>query len=336
MEQVLKQGSWSITSPRIFQLLSPAKTVLIAGCGGGYDVTSGLPLYFALRAQGKQVLLANISFTDLKRKVADDKSHYCGGCVKVTHHTKVTKSLNTYFPEYYLSSWFWEKFKEDVPIFTFTRESGVAPLSKAYSKICSEHKVDAIVLVDGGTDSLMFGTEEQLGTPVEDQSSIVAVKLVEGKISKFLAAIGFGVDSFHGVSHGLFLENVAALEREKGYLGCFSVPKGSVEGGLYFEGYQAIAEHMQPSIVCSSITDAMHGHFGDHHSTTRTGHSKLFINPLMPVYWTFELDQVAAKIPYLPLLSVTETSFDVTRVIYGYQNELKKKNELRKPISLPM
>lgn len=327
---------WSITSPRIFQLLSSTRTVLIAGCGGGYDVLSGLPLYFALKAQDKQVLLANLSFSTLNRRIADGKSHYCDKCVKVTHATNAVSKSDCYFPEFYLSRWFWEQFKEDVPIFTFDREVGVSQLSKAYSKICSEHKVDAILLVDGGTDSLMFGTEEQLGTPIEDQTSIVAVSTVEGVLKKFLISVGFGVDSFHGVSHGLFLENVATLERDGGYLGCFSIPKDSVEGGLYLEGYRAVAKNMQPSIVCASITDAMLGNFGDHHSTPRTRNSKLFINPLMPIYWTFELEKLVAKIPYATALQSTSNCFEVSKVIYGHHGKLGKQEKLRKPIPLPM
>jgi hypothetical protein len=310
--------------------------VLVAGCGGGYDFTSGLPLYFALKAQGKQVLLANLSFTSLKRKAPNAKAQYCDKCVKVTHDMEFDKdTYNSYFPEFYLSCWFWERFKESVPIFTFDRETGVSQLSKAYSKICTEHCVDAIVLVDGGTDSLMFGTEVRLGTPVEDQSSITAVNSVKD-VSKYLVAVGFGVDSFHGVSHGLFLENVAALEKEGGYLGCFSIPKDSTEGGLYLEGYRAISQHMQPSIVCASITDAMLGHFGNHHSTKRTGESKLFINPLMPIYWTFEIKKVAAKIPYADALLQTSSSLDVSEVIYRHHEKLRKSGKLRAAIPLPM
>lgn len=335
VEEVLKQsGGWSIVTPRIFQLLKDAKTVLIAGCGGGYDVTSGLPLYFALRSQDKQVLLANLSFTDFSRNVPEEKHKYCDKCVKVTHNLKFEEK-SAYFPELYLSRWFWDKFVESVPIFTFERNTGVDQLAKAYSKICSEHKVDAIVLVDGGTDSLMFGTETKMGTPVEDQTSIVAANSVVG-VSKYLAAVGFGVDSFHGVSHGLFLENVAELEKDDGYLGCFSIPKNSVEGGLYLEGYQAMAAHMQPSIVCASITDAMQGHFGNYHSTPRTGNSELFINPLMPVYWTFQLDKLVAKIPYAAALFKTSSSFEVGKVIHEHQWTLAKQQKLRKPISLPM
>ena len=335
--QAMEQAtSWSITSPRIFQLLSPARTVLVAGCGGGYDFLSGLPLYFALKAQGKKVLLANLSFTALKSQIADDKSQYCNSCFKVTHTTKTVENSGGYFPEFYLSRWFWEHFNEDVPVFTFDRQAGVSQVSAAYKKICSEHKVDAILLVDGGTDSLMFGTEEELGTPTEDQTSIVAVNAVKEVPQKFLVSVGFGVDSFHGVSHGLFLENVATLEKDGGYLGCFSIPKDSVEGGLYLEGYRAVSKHMQPSIVCASITDAMLGEFGNHHSTPRTKGSKLFINPLMPIYWTFELDKLVTRIPYAEELCNTSSRFEVMNVIFGHHSKLEKEKKLRQPMPLPM
>ena len=48
-----------------FTEIEKAKTVLIAGAGGGFDVFAGLPLYFWLRNAGKKVHLANLSFTEL-------------------------------------------------------------------------------------------------------------------------------------------------------------------------------------------------------------------------------------------------------------------------------
>src|SRR5690242_8262551 len=50
----------------LFHELEPANSILLAGAGGGFDLFSGLPLYFALRGQGKQVHLANVSFTPLQ------------------------------------------------------------------------------------------------------------------------------------------------------------------------------------------------------------------------------------------------------------------------------
>jgi len=94
--EYLQEASWSITSPKIFNLLAPARKVLVAGCGGGYDILSGLPLYFALRRQGKSVYLANLSFTDLP---GETSSNFCEVCVRVTDDMAVRLSANGYFPE---------------------------------------------------------------------------------------------------------------------------------------------------------------------------------------------------------------------------------------------
>jgi len=324
---------WSIVTPRIFTLLASSKAVLIAGCGGGYDVMSGLPLFFALRAQGKRVHLANLSFTSLSRLAKE--ARYCDMCYKVTAGLSLSAEGHVYFPEYYLSRWFRNKLSEDVPVYAFARETGVEQLSKAYHKIVQELGVDAVVLVDGGTDSLMFGGELQMGTPTEDQSSIAAVGSLKVQ-TKLLACVGFGVDAFHGVSHGLFLENVAALEQRGGYLGAFSIPQGSAEGSLYMEAYRAVAECMQPSIVCASITDAMQGHFGNYHSTYRTGRSTLFINPLMSLYWCFQLSAIVQSIPYAEQLLATRSAFEVDSVINKHHGQLASQGQLRKPIPLPM
>ena len=49
-----------------FTELEKAKTILLAGAGGGFDIFSGLPLYFGLRSAGKTVYLANLSFSHLE------------------------------------------------------------------------------------------------------------------------------------------------------------------------------------------------------------------------------------------------------------------------------
>lgn len=46
------------------------------------------------------------------------------------------------------------------------------PVFKAYQALVKQLNIDTIVLVDGGTDSLMRGDEEQLGSPHEDMCSI--------------------------------------------------------------------------------------------------------------------------------------------------------------------
>ena len=44
-----------------FDELHDAKSILIAGGGGGFDVFCGLPIYFELKRAGKTVHLANLS-----------------------------------------------------------------------------------------------------------------------------------------------------------------------------------------------------------------------------------------------------------------------------------
>src|SRR5436305_1719769 len=150
-----------------FAELEGARTVLLAGAGGGFDVFSGLPLYFGLRAAGKTVHLANLSFSHLEAVTGRRLSP---SALEVTADTTLRLG---YFPEYYLCRWFRDQ-GEEVPIHCFDR-TGLLPLRDAYEAVVAELRPDAVVLVDGGTDSLMRGDEAGLGTPEEDVASIAAV-----------------------------------------------------------------------------------------------------------------------------------------------------------------
>jgi hypothetical protein len=50
---------------RLPSALERSQRVLVAGAGGGFDVYAALPIYERLRSLGKQVFLANLSFTYL-------------------------------------------------------------------------------------------------------------------------------------------------------------------------------------------------------------------------------------------------------------------------------
>ena len=59
-------GAFSLAVPPLFAALAPARSILIAGAGGGFDVYAGLPLALALQAGGAQVHLASLSFSELE------------------------------------------------------------------------------------------------------------------------------------------------------------------------------------------------------------------------------------------------------------------------------
>jgi hypothetical protein len=178
------------------------------------------------------------------------------------------------------------------------------------------HSIDLIVLVDGGTDSVVFGDEPGLGTVVDDTLSLVAVCGAGGE-KVLLAAIGFGIDHYHGMSHYGFLENAAQLIRQEGLLGAFSLTPGTSEAQAFLNlvDYANSRQIQHQSIVCNSIASALHGEFGDYHATSRTSGSQLFINPLMTQYWTFDASRVVSSMHFGSKLAETERLEEVQAVI---------------------
>lgn len=305
----------NLASIPLFERLAPAQTVLIAGAGGGFDVFSGLPLYFALRKMGKTVYLANLSFSWLEKATGNRLSPM------LLEVRADSEGPRDYFPEKYLCQWF-EARGEDVPVYGFSK-TGVRPLRDAYAVLARHLGLDAVLLVDGGTDSLLRGDESGLGTPCEDMASIAAVNALDVPI-KVLASIGFGVDSYHGVCHAQVLETVAALAKDGGYLGAFSLLRETEEFALYKQAVEAVFEAMpqHPSIVNASIVSATEGDYGDVHRTARTRGSTLWINPLMAMYFAFDLGAVARRVLYLRAIEHTQTAFELAAVIEAFQRDL--------------
>jgi hypothetical protein len=183
-----------------------------------------------------------------------------------------------------------------------------------------------VILVDGGTDSLMRGDESGLGTPVEDISSIAAVDALAGVDQKIHVCLGFGIDHFHEVSHVDVLEAVSELIRAGAYLGAFSLTREMSEAARFREATQYVLDRTpsRASIVCTSILSALEGAFGNHHATERTGDSELFINPLMAIYWTFRLDAVARRILYLDRIRHIDSFVSAEMTIHRFRSGLSQ------------
>jgi hypothetical protein len=287
--------------------LNEAERILIAGCGGGFDVFAGIPIAEHLFAAGKKVTFANLSFTNL---------WLCGGerFTPITWRIDQQSKDLPYFPEKWLAEWLLARGHQS-PIYAFGK-SGARPLTTAYRSIIEAHQVDLVVLIDGGTDSILFGDEPGLGTVVEDAVSTIAACAAAGE-NALLAAIGFGVDHHHGVSHHAFLENVARLARDDGFLGAFAVTQGTMEAQSFLDlvDYANQRQPQHQSIVCNSIASALRGEFGDFHATHRTSGSELFINPLMAQYWAFKARSIVGHMAYAAELAETERIEDARAVI---------------------
>lgn len=273
---------------------------------------------------GKEVVFANYSFTNL---------WLCGGEQITQAAWRISQNCKElpYFPEKWLAEWLASR-RQSAPVYAYGK-SGARPLAETYKYIIERHAPDLILLIDGGTDSVIFGDEPGLGTVEEDAVSLVAACLAASE-RVMLAAIGFGIDHYHGVSHYAFLENVARLIQQGGFLGTVSLTPGT-SGAQAFLDLVDYANRRQPqhqSIVCNSIASALRGEFGDYHSTGRTSGSELFINPLMTQYWTFDGPCLVSNMHYAAKLAETERFEEVRAAIERERAGLPVR--FRKPLPL--
>jgi len=308
----------TLAEPPLFARLRDARSVLVAGAGGGFDVHAGLPLAIALMDQGKRVHFANLSFVTVDSLPSRDR--LMPGLAAVRPETV---GNDDYFPERALASWLARNGFPDT-VYAFAR-TGVRPLRKAYRRLVRDLDVDAIVLVDGGTDILMRGDEVSLGTPEEDMTSLAAVAGIDLP-TRVVVSLGFGVDAHHGICHAHVLENLAALTRDGHYLGALSIPADSREGRLYADAveYASRLTPLRPSIVHGSVSAALAGRFGDVHFTERTAAAELFINPLMSVYFSVDLAGLAARALYLDRLEDTTNLWEVASRIDHFRDEITR------------
>ncbi len=310
----------------MFTVLASARRILVAGAGGGFDVYAGLPLAFALTAAGKQVYLANLSFANLDLLAAADR---LGDGVAAIRPDSV--GLGDYFPERTLARWLDSRGLPST-VYAFAR-TGVQPLRAAYRTLITHLGVDAVVLIDGGTDILLHGDEAGLGTPEEDATSLTAVAGLDDVATRVVVCVGFGIDAHHGVCHAHVLENLAALDRDGGYLGAVSIPRDSAEGTAFLDAvaHAQSVTWRHPSIVNGQIAAALRGEFGDLQFTDRTRGSRLFVNPLMAVYFTVDLNALAHRLRYRDWIESTHNRWQVSQAIEEY----RQTTELRPHQNLP-
>ena len=184
---------------------------------------------------------------------------------------------------------------ENARIYAFDK-LGVTPIREGYAHLVQALGLDAIVLLDGGTDVLLGGDEAGLGTPAEDMASLAAVAAMNVP-TRIVACVGFGVGAYHGVCHANWLENVAALTADGAFLGATALLERMPEVRFYLDAVNSadLATSRQPSIVNGSIVSSIEGRFGDYHRNPRTQGTTLFINPLMSLLCMFDLAAVARR-----------------------------------------
>lgn len=292
----------------ILDQLAGCRNILIAGMGGGFDVFCGLPIYFELQRHGFGVHLANYSFSYVR--------DFTGGVRLSDTLVGVNadfQDIVVYFPELHLSRWFREQQGEEVTVWSFEKV-GVKPLLSDYRLLVRHLDIDGIVLVDGGVDSLMRGDEDGTGTLIEDAVSLAAVHALDIP-TRLLACTVLGAEQ--DITYAQVFENIAALSMADAYLGSCSLVKQMDAYQKYEAAVQYTHEQklQDPSVINASLVSAVRGHFGNYHLTEKTEGSRLWISPLMPLYWFFTVQGVAERNLFLSALDETTTFHEAMREV---------------------
>ena len=108
------------------------------------------------------------------------------------------------------------------------------------------------------------------------------------------------MDRYHGCSDVSSLRAIAELTQTGSYLGCIHCLPWQ-KPCVYYREASEFTYQLMPrtiSIVGTSILTSIEGQFGDKHwsGNDRTKGSKLFINPLMSIYWIFDNHGVYERI----------------------------------------
>jgi hypothetical protein len=315
----------------VLDQLAGCGNLLLMGMGGGFDIFCGLPVYFELRARGQNVHLGSLSSSAIQRVRGGVRLSESLLGVSAAAGEDAVRSVEVFFPELYLSRWFQEARGEDVTVWSL-HKTGVQPLLQNYRLLIERLEIDGIILVDGGVDSLMRGDEAEVGTVVEDAVSLAAVRQLEEVPVRLLTCIGMGAEQ--SLTHAHVLENMAALAEKDAFLGSCSLVKAMEPYRAYEEAvlYVHGQRFQDPSVINASIVSAVQGRYGDFHLTEKTRGSRLWISPLMPVYWFFDLLAVAERNLFLAELEGTDTFREAALAIMVWRTRVAK----RKPDRIPL
>src|SRR5690606_439213 len=133
-------GMESVLRNPLAERLAGARSVLVAGAGGGFDVYAGLPVALGLAREGRRVHLANLSFSDL-----GGAPHPLGP--DIAEVGPDTPGHPEYFPERTLARWL--DGRGLPPVVHALHRTGGRPLGEAYRTLVDRLGIDAVVLADG-------------------------------------------------------------------------------------------------------------------------------------------------------------------------------------------
>jgi hypothetical protein len=221
------------------------------------------------------------------------------------------------------------------------RTSGVKPIKNFLAAKVEEFQADCIIAVDGGVDALMRGDERGSGTLLEDSVTLAAVSQLSVK-HKVLACLGFGAETEERLSHYRALENMAALVANGGFLGACALTSEMYEYKKYKDRAEKAWEGKRKSHIHTRVISAVEGRFGDDsvydgveaNLMVEDKESETFINPLMSLYWFFDLMKVYEQSLVAKALLPSNTKTDAFMIYRQLLPDLMKNGRMSLKIPL--
>jgi len=302
-------------------------TVLISGCGGGFDFLCGLPIGLELENRGHKIIYSNYSFSDLRvvpqgRWINDD-------LVLIDETTQELENCD-YFPEKVFCDWYAQRYGRSSLVYGYN-DVGIIPLSDIFNTIQIAEGVDYHFIVDGGSDGLLRGDEYNLGSPTIDAISIIAGS--QSKIAhKYYVSTAFGTEGVgKSVSHAEVLENMARALSQQKMLGVTSIinnPRIQAEFEECFVYFFNNVPQVHHSTIVGSIAAALRGLFGDHEVNYKTKLAPVWLSPLTTLFWYFDLSAIAKSKLYYNEALITETTGEIGHIIARRKRPVSSKTPI--------
>jgi hypothetical protein len=308
------------------------KTILLCGCGGGFDFTHSSILIPLLKNLKKKLIFASFSFTEQSLLPQNSKLYYQFKNERANCHiVKSDKSWNDKkiekieAPEVHFIKVLNQNYPEEEH-FIYSMEAtyyNTKMLKELYEKIINDNEIDAIITIDGGSDSLMKGNEYSLGSIVEDSVTISAISNIKLKRikQKILGCIGMGCDRFHGVSDAATFRAISELKRSDGFLGGIIIETNHEGYKLYKKIINETNTKQEfHSIIANSVLASIEGSNIVPQAIQHRVSPEMDFWPLMGIFWFFNCEKVKER---SEICKVIEYEDDPLQVISKYRQSIQ-------------
>ncbi|HTO24207.1 MAG TPA: DUF1152 domain-containing protein [Spirochaetia bacterium] len=286
--------------------LKPGSSILISGCGGGFDFLCGTPLGFELEAAGHRVCYSSYTFSNLSWVREPRK---LGPYITVVEADDVMKGADEYaryFPEKVFCEWYRSTFSRRTRVYCY-QGLAVCHLRDAFDLVYDQEQVDYHFVVDGGCDGIFRGDEFDLGTPSTDAISIIAASRSKTRAGKWYVLTAFGTEGIgKGVSHAEALRRISERIADGSGLAVSSITNNREASRLFLSAFEYITASMPlrfQSTIASSIAASLAGRYGDQEVNAKTEMYKVWVSPLTSLVWYLDVKAVAeSKLYYQEVL----------------------------------